>query len=335
VKRTISSLVGTMLILSAFGVTASAAEPTGPDHSSDEMSPDEEATLEPGDLVNDHGVGVVVPPAGDGVHAEALLSNGGVQELEIETLPDGTVHVDHYGSEAASSTADTGAEDQSQAIAPCSDATYRLYPWDMVGRASIYWYLNGTSVPSSLTVSEARAGIQTGAMNMATGHNDCGLSNTINAPLPVDGGTTTLSANMALDANGNGYCSTPDIYSVVDFGPLQTGWAGAECTHFNSVDHVYYAADIRFSSAMTWFTGPLPGGSQQACNNLSGSTRRDLTGVATHEWGHAYGLDHAAVLAVDQIKHLNLTMSTIGKSGCSVAMRTLGKGDILGMEAKY
>lgn len=78
-------------------------------------------------------------------------------------------------------------------------------------------------------------------------------------------------------------------------------------------------ADVRYNTADYDFT-----------DNISGSCyhKFDVRGVGTHEAGHVYGLDHVAD------GHANLTMD-IQSFYCSAAARTLGKGDVLGLQSIY
>ena len=58
-------------------------------------------------------------------------------------------------------------------------------------------------------------------------------------------------------------------------------------------------------------------------------SRYDVEGVMTHERGHTFGLGH-----VPEASHAKLTMSERIRS-CQSSERTLGLGDVRGLEKKY
>ncbi len=73
---------------------------------------------------------------------------------------------------------------------------------------------------------------------------------------------------------------------------------------------------IRYYSTWTWNDGP----------GTSVGTNEDIQGIATHEYGHALGLDHSGVFG-----------STMWPSvtGSGVAQRSIGPDDIAGVQAIY
>lgn len=58
-------------------------------------------------------------------------------------------------------------------------------------------------------------------------------------------------------------------------------------------------------------------------------SRCDLQALVTHELGHYFGLRH-----VSESKHPLMTMSPL-LGPCTAAERTLGLGDMLGLESLY
>jgi len=83
-------------------------------------------------------------------------------------------------------------------------------------------------------------------------------------------------------------------------------------------------SDLRFNSnqneAKFFATDSKPGN----CSNLF-----DLEGIATHERGHTFGLGD-----INANDHPNLTMRGAAPA-CTLELRSLGKGDIQGLNALY
>jgi predicted Zn-dependent protease len=80
-------------------------------------------------------------------------------------------------------------------------------------------------------------------------------------------------------------------------------------------------ADVRFNITNYNFTiAPTTTG----CSN-----KYDLVSVGTHEAGHVFGLGH-----VSEESYPLMTMSKNSEI-CNSSARTLGKGDMLGLEARY
>lgn len=101
----------------------------------------------------------------------------------------------------------------------------------------------------------------------------------------------------------------------IDFGPVPSG-ALAETVFFFSQDETM-ECDLRFNSAVNWYTGT----GTPAANQL------DWWSVATHEMGHCLGLAHEDNLTPPPVMQSRLLVGSV--------MRELTADDIAGRNAIY
>jgi hypothetical protein len=151
------------------------------------------------------------------------------------------------------------------------------------------------------------------AVNIVRGDNNCGLPDLISATHWYRGSTS-----MAPDITSGARCSGRDHWSTVGFGSLPRGVLAMTCwwTYNGRV----IEADIKLNkSYYGWYI-----------NRPSGCRSRwSIEGVATHEFGHVYGLGH-----VSESGHATLTMSTMIRA-CQSSETTLGLGDVVGLRSLY
>lgn len=124
---------------------------------------------------------------------------------------------------------------------------------------------------------------------------------TTRAPLPTSGGGCG-AYSVALNTKG--------------WGALPSGTLAATCTY--TIGAYPYRSDQKYNTSYNWNTG-----STTSCTG----TRYDLQGVATHEFGHTYGLGHS--------QQANNQVMKPYANTCESAMRTLGRGDIRGINYLY
>lgn len=305
------SLLRTMTVLVVLLVTGSitgAAPKTFDDSPSDEPP----RGLRPGTRIEDHGVAVIVPVRGRGVWVHAKLGDGATQELGAETLEDGTVLVSSWGDEAS----EGGGGGSSQP--PCSDDAKQPHGWKWF--TGFRWHFNPNSTPTEdVTVADAEGALRRATSNITDVRNDCGFADNVSASASYQGRlvqSVQINDNSTCQSNGNGT-------SVVGFGNLASNHLGFSCVWFiiqagwdNATE-----SDVRLNKTeFDWIVNIGP-----TCLN-----RWSVETVSTHERGHTFGLDH-----VSENEHGNLTMSRLLNGPCQEAEKTLGYGDVLGLEEKY
>lgn len=256
----------------------------------------------------------LVPPPGKGVYTEVLTTSG-AQELEIARRADGTIELDHVGDDSAveSSVVERRAV---SVMGPCADPAYTDNSWRV--SSGIHYRFNASTTPRGITHPAARDAIRRAARNVVDTRSDCHLGDQVPATLTYDGGTSAVAD--VWDES----CAKSDGVSVVSFGDLPKALAKT-CTYYkinaSGYDEVG-TSDVKLNRAdFRWTVHP---------DSRSCKRSYDIEGVVTHERGHTLGLGH-----VPEQYHGRLTMSPVIDGPCQKSERTLGKGDVLGLEGKY
>jgi hypothetical protein len=275
------------------------------------------------------GTVLKVPGPGEEVWGEALLAGGGHRTVGLETRPDGTVVV-HRSPEGAppmvvrgaaaaggaGGTGGTGTLPGPSAVAAsappaCGDGAYTLYShrWSR----TYEWFFQRGSTPGNMSRRRVTSALRRAAVNITGARNSCGLADRVSATTSYRGRTT-----RAPDIGAGSGCLARDGRSVVGFGDLRSSDLAYTCWWTQGGRAV--EADVKLNRQEYRWTVKIGSG-------CSGSY--SVEAVATHEFGHVWGLGH-----VSESSHGNLTMSPVIRP-CQRSERTLGLGDVRGLEAKY
>lgn len=260
-------------------------------------------------------VSAVVPPDGMSVAGSGIGASGEATGLQIDNV--GGVVRATLGAVASRSAPTLGSPaGAAKAPAACKDKTFHLYGSRHAWRTPLRWKINLTRAPKRDNMATLADQIRMGNQNMRTGHNQCGKP-AINTPRSLYGGRTTSSPNIRPGIDDGATCGRFNRNNVVGFGNLPGLLFGWTCIWWSSTGPLM-GVDIMLGRQKQLVT-KLP----SSCRN-----RWDFEGIATHEWGHGYGLAHTGP------GHSNLTMQHLS-TVCSTYQRTLGLGDWLGLKKLY
>lgn len=211
----------------------------------------------------------------------------------------------------------------------CSQNGYNLE--DAVMDETWEWWLGDGVRPAGLTTDQTEAAVRDFLNNVTLAFNDCGLADNISVTLEYNGVTAHESDFHVEDGQsrcGDGSIVNPtDDTDTIDFGNLDDNGSpplAATCKWTfpapGSPNNIL-EADVRFNT--TDYSWTNTGGSSSCQGKF------DLRHVGTHEAGHVFGLKHVSA-TTDSV----LTMRK-GSTPCTIWKRTLGLGDVRGLEQRY
>lgn len=267
-----------------------------------------------------------IPEPGTGVTFSASVAEG------APAVPDVTVVRDHDGEVAvtvgvrgntekqefgSSKVLDEfersarGAEPVHTEIAPLSSSNpkcdldpYSVNSWRWPVGSTYAWHFKSSLVGG-------QSAMAAGLTAMADGLGACGANIPNSAKHSYKGVTATASTVRSTNT-----CGPTDSTNVLEFGGLPAGVLAATCTYKTTSE--IFAADVRFNSLYSWHTSS----STTGC-----SGKYDLQGVATHESGHVFGLNHVGQSSLQVMKPASAM--------CESSQRRLGPGDLRGMKVMF
>ncbi len=249
-------------------------------------------------------MGIEVPASGKSV-TETMLTKSGDYELTV---------INSHGKLSAR-TSSPLIRARRAVVSPDTDPACNETSWIPFGftwNKTLKWYFNESTATNraGLNGAAALAALRAGNTNMTTGQNNCGLPTGSFSAKGAYQGTTSKYANI----DSAGECLDEDGQNTLSFGPFDDPNDLAQtCTSYDN--GIAIETDTYFGSNVGLVT---------SCP--SSGDKYDLESLATHEWGHSFGLDHAT--GVNEVMYPEAMP-------CPAVRRHLGLGDWNGMDTLY
>lgn len=261
------------------------------------------------------GIVLYAPEPGQQTTIEVIYTDGVMATASLTHDLDGRMFIGHPDDDLVSVPENTSAS----CLGKCLDP---LYSFNETPPArwtdELQWYYRTLNSPVGDGV--ATDVFEYAAAAVPTARNACGLADNINATEAYQGQITGTGPGVPF-SGGTVSCAVNDGINVVGWGALPSDVLGVAC-HYDQQDtparRRMTGMGIKLNKDSEWFTGTsVPG---------SCSGAYSLRAVATHEFGHTFGLGHAA--------SCNLVMApSLGP--CNASKRKFGLGDILALEELY
>jgi len=259
------------------------------------------------------GVGIHIPRAGMGIGGAALTTNG--EYVLTATNAHGTLSIHWSAPPAHPQRASRDPACKENAF------NYEGPLWANTGIPTDVWFYNeSTASRAGLGVSATTSDIKQAATNMTHGINNCGFAEGGFNVQNVFKGNTGKFANVTSAAK----CSSnfPDGQNTVSFGPFDS-------SHPNTlaVTCIAFKTDSNGTEAMVEADTYIGSNRHMVDKFPSRCTNSfDLQSTMTHEFGHAFGMDH-------ETSGTHEVMYPF-ESPCALR-RHLGGGDWSGMAGLY
>lgn len=275
-----------------------------------------------GRTIRDHGIGAVVPPAGEAVFAEGY-GEGNTQTLDVAHEESGALRLSAVGDDRLFDLAASRQPNRAEAGPPGSGSFALECLQDDGNRLgyqetdNVRWYVNTSTIPVGLNHSAVISALIAAENHLEQGFTDC--DSTISPGNSPSGAAGTYSGTTSAVANYNGDdCTSQDDVNAISFRrDSDDSWVAVNCAwRFVGFGGEVTETDNAFNTRYTFTTNPSL---LEACSNAF-----DIEAVHTHERGHTFGLGH-----VDEATAGGQTMSTAINGTCQSSERTLARGDLL------